>query len=330
MSARAGQSSATWSLGAILSLGLASGPASAKPDACTTNSSTSTVTCQGNQSAGVKDGTDFAATTITVQLQSLTTNVTPASGVAGVNHFAQPGSGISDIKVNFSGSSFAIGTTGSAAHGILAGGQGHSGSGGSFGTVSSGSVGGAGGQVTVSNTAELETHGYDAIGIHAQSIGGTGGDGGSTGGIVALGGGGGSTSPGGQVTVTNSANLVLAALPPGPSTTGPDPTCGTGCSHGILAQSIGGDGYLVRPRVAVGVTHFLQDPSPSVSARFQDAPPGSPSFQVTSDVDRTTLDLEVGLDVLAAGGVVLGLGGFAQVGESTSHVGGGARLAVPF
>jgi outer membrane autotransporter protein len=88
------------------------------------------------------------------------------------------------------------------------------------------------------------------------------------------------------------------------------------------------DGYLLRPRLAVGVTHFLDDPSPEVDARFVAA--GAPGFTVDSHVEQTTLDLELGLDVLSAGGINLGLGVFSQLAEAQSHLGGAARLAIPF
>ncbi len=157
------------------------GPAEAGPDKCSTSGSTAT--CQGNQSAGIKDGTDFSASTETVLLQSLNTNVTPASAVPGVNHFAQPNSGIGGIVVKFYGGSYAIETTGNAAHGILAGGQGHSGGGGSFGSVSSGGTGGNGGGLgTLSVTANgtITTNGTGAHGISVQGLSGNSGGGGDS------------------------------------------------------------------------------------------------------------------------------------------------------
>ena len=114
-----------------------------------------------------------------------------------------------------------------------------------YGQGGTGSIGGAGGQITVSNDGALTTFGNDAIGIYAQSIGGTGGDGGTSDGLIVLGGGGSAASSGGTVSVTNTGlidvgNQSLSSN--GTSTAGDDPTCGAGCSHGILAQSIGGGG----------------------------------------------------------------------------------------
>ena len=105
-----------------------------------------------------------------------------------------------------------------------------------------GGLGGAGGSVSVSNQGNLNLAGNDAHGIFVQSIGGAGGSGGNAGGILSLGGGGKAGADGGAVEVTNSGTIQTGksggSVPP----TGPDSLCGTGCSFGILAQSIGGGG----------------------------------------------------------------------------------------
>jgi uncharacterized protein with beta-barrel porin domain len=91
-----------------------------------------------------------------------------------------------------------------------------------------------------------------------------------------------------------------------------------------------GAGYVMRPHASIGLTHFLDDPSPTARAAFRDAPSTAPGIDVTSDVDRTTLDLELGVDVISSGGLVLGLGGFAQRGSDTTNLGGGLRLSMAF
>ncbi|TPJ50836.1 hypothetical protein FJ471_29675, partial [Mesorhizobium sp. B2-7-1] len=102
----------------------------------------------------------------------------------------------------------------------------------SFGIVGqpgSASAGGNGGTVTVTNTGVIETKGARSYGIWAQSLGGSGGNAGDSGGIVALGnklGSGGGT--GDTVTVNNNGGGNIT-------------TYGVG-AFGILAQSIGGGG----------------------------------------------------------------------------------------
>ncbi len=98
----------------------------------------------------------------------------------------------------------------------------------SFGGDGSGTT--TGGNVTVTNTAVLNTYSSNAFGILAQSIGGGGGNGGSSGGWFSYGGSGGSGADGGVVTVTNSGDIVTGL--------GTDAVS----SPGIVAQSIGGGG----------------------------------------------------------------------------------------
>ncbi|MBJ3775607.1 autotransporter outer membrane beta-barrel domain-containing protein [Acuticoccus mangrovi] len=128
-------------------------------------------------------------------------------------------------------------TTGTAAHGISA--QANSGSGGNaarqvgfFESISdSGGAGGAGGTVTVTNRATglIDTEGDGAVGILAQSIGGTGGNGGQSSAIAySVGGNGGTSGPGGSVTVANVGEIDTAGIG----------------APGILAISVGGGGGL--------------------------------------------------------------------------------------
>ena len=93
-----------------------------------------------------------------------------------------------EVTVNNSG---AITTMGAHSHAIFAesiGGGGGSGGGGFSAFYSGGGNGGAGGNgstVRVTNSQRLETSGLDSRGIYAQSIGGAGGDGGDSSGVVA-------------------------------------------------------------------------------------------------------------------------------------------------
>jgi len=119
-------------------------------------------------------------------------------------------------------------TEGDYAYGLLAqsigGGGGDGGSSGGLGSFGgTGSGGGDGGSVVITNakTSVIKTTGLRSHAIIAQSIGG--GDGGSSGGLVAVGGSGSDTSKGGAVTITNSGSITAA-------------------SNAIFAQSIGGGG----------------------------------------------------------------------------------------
>ena len=104
-------------------------------------------------------------------------------------------------------------------------------SGGSYGIVGNpgaGSVGGDGGNVTVEHSGIVRTEGVDAVGIQAQSIGGSGGNVGGTGGIVAFGGTAGNGGNGGSATINVRAGAEVTTTNSG--------------AYGVFAQSIGGGG----------------------------------------------------------------------------------------
>jgi alpha-tubulin suppressor-like RCC1 family protein len=131
-----------------------------------------------------------------------------------------------------------ITTSGDNADGVLAVSEGGKGGKGgnvegliSWGSGGAGGAGGAAGDATVSGNWNITTHGTNAPGISANSLGGTGGGSGSGGWVTGSGGTGG-----------NSGNAGTAKVQFGPAadhsggtieTTGND-------SHGIFAQSVGG------------------------------------------------------------------------------------------
>jgi hypothetical protein len=98
-------------------------------------------------------------------------------------------------------------------------------------TFSGGSSGGGGngasaGWISVSNSASLSSAMIGGFGIHAQSVGGSGGAAGASAGLVALGGDGGEAATGGSITLTNSGAITLTGT----------------SSSGLHAQSVGGGG----------------------------------------------------------------------------------------
>ncbi|WP_165183849.1 autotransporter outer membrane beta-barrel domain-containing protein [Caulobacter soli] len=124
-----------------------------------------------------------------------------------------------------------ISTVGSDAYGVLAqsvggGGGAAGGAGGIAALGGGGSGGGNGGQVDATNGGLIETGGVRAIGLFAQSVGGSGGVGGGAGGLVGVGGAGGSSGNGGAVTATNDGQIFTHQVE----------------ATGIFAQSIGGGG----------------------------------------------------------------------------------------
>ncbi len=87
---------------------------------------------------------------------------------------------------------------------------------------------------------------------------------------------------------------------------------------------------LVRPRIALGLTQYLTDPSPVVGAGFGDAVGVAAAMRVTSKVSRAYGDVVLGLDIGEVGGLTVGANLFARVSERSYQVGGGLQLRLPF
>ncbi|MGH6715606.1 MAG: hypothetical protein ACREDC_05370, partial [Bradyrhizobium sp.] len=189
-------------------------------DSCTTVGASTT--CTGNQSAGIALNPNNGITSLWVQ--SLTVPIAPTASTSGIDFQSLGANGDSGQPAGLPGSdltvttdgSVAISTTGGAL-GILATSTGGNGADESI-PVSLGGAGAQGGAVTVNNAGSISTAGANAIGISAESTGGTAG-------LDAFTGGGGA---GGAVTVTNSGSIA---------------TNGTS-AYGVFASSTGGDGYL--------------------------------------------------------------------------------------
>ncbi|MDO5603976.1 MAG: hypothetical protein Q4G25_02330, partial [Paracoccus sp. (in: a-proteobacteria)] len=121
-------------------------------------------------------------------------------------------------------------TQGTGNHGIRV--YSTSGQGGNAGDSKAGMGGGDGGaaanggNVTFTNNGTVTTHGNFAYGVLGQSFGNIGGSGGSQWGLVGKGGAGGAGGKGGWVDLTNAGNITTHGR----------------FSHGVVAQSVGGDG----------------------------------------------------------------------------------------
>ncbi|WP_417318676.1 hypothetical protein [Emcibacter sp.] len=134
------------------------------------------------------------------------------------------------VRITNSGT---INTSGENAHGIYvlsvggAGGSGGSGWG-IVGSGGSGAAGGTGGDVYVTNHDVIHTRGVASHGILAQSIGGTGGNGGDAGGIVSFGGDASTGGRGGNVDISMTSGGFIQT--------------DERYSIGIFGQSVGGSG----------------------------------------------------------------------------------------
>ncbi|WP_423066858.1 hypothetical protein [Devosia sp. CN2-171] len=109
-----------------------------------------------------------------------------------------------------------------------AGGNGGDVSGSAFGDGGDGAASSSGGAVSVTSGGVINTTGWNAAGIYAQSVGGFAGSGGGAYGLFSFGGSPASAGSGGLVTVETLANSSINTLGQN--------------SHGIFAQSVGGGG----------------------------------------------------------------------------------------
>jgi hypothetical protein len=135
-------------------------------------------------------------------------------------------------RLNPTGDAF-ITTEGDYAFGLFAqsvgGGGGDGGDGGGIiGLGGNGATGGIGGEATATNYTRgfIHTFGEGSYGIFAQSVGGGGGSGGDSKGIVAIGGQGYSGGHGGAATVKNNGSVLTEGY----------------LAHAVVAQSVGGGG----------------------------------------------------------------------------------------
>lgn len=90
------------------------------------------------------------------------------------------------------------------------------------------------------------------------------------------------------------------------------------------------NGILLRPNVRVGVTRFLTNSDPSVEMSFTSSSSEIAGFDSASELDRSYLDVNLGLDLLTNKGWVLSVDGSGQFSENLKSYGGSVKLAIPF
>ncbi|MBS0473204.1 MAG: hypothetical protein JSR60_19195 [Proteobacteria bacterium] len=215
-------------------------PAWALPAGCL---GTTSVICDGLFTAGILAGDPVTS----LDLNSMTGPITPASGTSGVvlqsfgyegtHHGAgatgEQGGPSKDLTLIVRPTEYAIVVSGDNTYGVMAGSFGGGAGNGGGGApcpipcISGGNAGGGGkgGNVTLTNFTNIYTNGTNAAGVYAISHGGQGGDGGDSNGGPSSGSGG----PGGDagtVSVTNNGAISTQGFR----------------AHGIFAAAIGGNG----------------------------------------------------------------------------------------
>ena len=89
-------------------------------------------------------------------------------------------------------------------------------------------------------------------------------------------------------------------------------------------------GLVFRPSMSVGLTHFLTDNQPTATAAIMDVSSAAGAFTVSSDLDRTYVDFDLGFDFLSTSDVVFRLNAFGRISGNTKSHGATLKLSFPF
>ncbi|MDR3483319.1 MAG: autotransporter domain-containing protein [Bradyrhizobium sp.] len=262
------------------------GPVPVPPAGCTLSGGGTIETCTGDQHAGV---TALPPPVTTLNVNSLTTAITPASGTNGIT-FTSAGA----VTINSNTGAFGITTQGNSAYGILAR---------SYGA----------GAVTVTSAGNITTAGDSANGISAASFGTGAVTVTSTGNIATAGVGAGGiyalTTGTGAVMVTSTGNITTAGLFAGGiyaagrsavtvTSTGNIATAG-GSASGIYANSRGAGAVTV---TSTGNISTIGNSAYGISAHSG----GTGAIAVTSTGNITTAGGNgYGIDASGAGAVTV-------------------------
>ncbi len=89
-------------------------------------------------------------------------------------------------------------------------------------------------------------------------------------------------------------------------------------------------GFLLRPRLSVGVVQFLGNDSASMSSRYVAGSNSIPAFRTSTDLGSTQVELGGGLDLVAANNMTLRAEAFGSLNSVYSSYGGGLAAVIPF
>ena len=90
------------------------------------------------------------------------------------------------------------------------------------------------------------------------------------------------------------------------------------------------NGVLLRPELIIGVTHYLGNKSPMVSAAFESSPSGVSPFTASIGLDQTYLDIGLGMDIISTDDWIISIDGFSRISDNTRTYGGGLKISIPF
>jgi uncharacterized protein YhjY with autotransporter beta-barrel domain len=90
------------------------------------------------------------------------------------------------------------------------------------------------------------------------------------------------------------------------------------------------NGTLLRPFVVGSVTQYLSGSSAQITASFQGAPAGVQPFRISTDMDKTYAEINLGLDIIGIDGKDVRLTYIGQFSEHTTSHAAALKFSVPF
>jgi uncharacterized protein YhjY with autotransporter beta-barrel domain len=90
------------------------------------------------------------------------------------------------------------------------------------------------------------------------------------------------------------------------------------------------NGTLLRPFVVGGVTQYVSGSSAQITASFQGAPAGVQPFRITTAMDKTYAEINLGLDIIGIDGRDVRLTYIGQFSEHTTSHAAALKFSVPF
>ena len=91
-----------------------------------------------------------------------------------------------------------------------------------------------------------------------------------------------------------------------------------------------GEEYLLRPYIKIGLTQFVGDTAPEISAILQGAPAGLAPFILKGEVDKTFGDIDVGATLFKGDLFNLRLNYIGQFNSDVQSHGGSLKVTIPF
>lgn len=93
---------------------------------------------------------------------------------------------------------------------------------------------------------------------------------------------------------------------------------------------LGSSENVLRPRARFGLTQYVGDTDPTVSATLVGTPDGVAAFGASAGMDDTLGFVELGFDLVMGDNLTIRMDGIGQFGENTEIYQGNLKVSIPF